>query len=602
MGRNSNSIARPKRGSEVAADAVLVVALLLVGAGIYVVGLGTTVLASADEGLYASVARHMLRDGRWLVPRLYWGGEFGPYMDKPPLMFWLQSASMAVFGVNEFAVRFPSAAFSVLTGVLIYAFGRDLSDRRTGFLAGLVFLTTPHLYAGGNAGRTGALDAGHVFLGTLLVLCIWKAARTGRDRWVWRAAFVVVPLVLTKGFASIAFLVVLVPLVVRRRRVFVRRSAAAAATTAVALASIWPAYMWGRYGSRFVHDIFVDQVLRRLVAEIDAGTALGVLSDLSRPFLVGFPLYFDPWAWFLLPAIPVAVVPAERGRIADRTAAAFLLWWSAGVFICFGLAEHAWYMLPIYVPCSLLVGRLLSRAVEGDPIAIVSVATAASFAVLFSPQASVLSPIALDGRMSALYPVRPRWEYVGAVVAGAGAVGTAARLTRWTDRRFHAVRSGVVGYTLPALVAVLLVAALVGPATIDGRGPERQQRSLSMAANERVPAGATIHLRADGARSPLRVFEFYVRRPIRRTAVERLGDGSVRYALVTERTAATIDRNYTVLAASRSETLSLRLVELEQGDPRSRARSRSPGRRNGSPRCHSIRPITRRTGAHPSPA
>lgn len=550
-------------------DAVYLVALVLIGARIYYVDLGTAVLASADEGLYANVARHMIADGRWVVPHLYWGGRFGPYMDKPPLVFWFQAASMAAFGVNEFAVRFPAATFAVLTGALTYAFGRDLSDRRTGFLAGVVFLSTPHVYAGGNAGRTGALDLAHVFFGTLLVFCVWRAARTGADRWLWRAAAAAVPAFLAKGFAAVAFLVVLAPLVVVHRRALVRRSGAYAAATAIGLGSIWPAYMWSRYGSRFVHDAFVEQVLGRLAADVRPTTPMGVVSDLRYPLLEGFPVYFDPWAWFLVPALALALVPALRGRTRDRAPAAFLAWWAGGVVLCFGLTEHAWYLLPVYVPCSLLIGRLLARAADGDPTAIGGVALAAALAVLFSPQAAVWSPVALDGSVPALYRIRPHWGYVGAVVVGASAVGSCSRLRRSAANRSPETAHALARSILPVLAAALLVSALVGPVVVDGRDVERQQRTMARAANELVPEGSTIYLRGADARHPLRTFGFYARRPTERVPVERISHGrSVRYALVTARTAEMVRGDYTVLARSAGETLDLRLIEIGGGRER----------------------------------
>ena len=47
----------------------------------------------------------MLETGDWLVPQFDYGV---PFWGKPPLSTWLSAASMAAFGVNEFAARLPS--------------------------------------------------------------------------------------------------------------------------------------------------------------------------------------------------------------------------------------------------------------------------------------------------------------------------------------------------------------------------------------------------------------------------------------------------------------------------------------------------------------
>ena len=62
-------------------------------------------LIDRDEGRYAEGAREMLASGDWLVPRL-----FGvPYLEKPPLFFWLTAASCGLVGVDELGARLVSA-------------------------------------------------------------------------------------------------------------------------------------------------------------------------------------------------------------------------------------------------------------------------------------------------------------------------------------------------------------------------------------------------------------------------------------------------------------------------------------------------------------
>src|SRR5438876_11234552 len=52
-------------------------------------------LLEPDEGRYAQIPKEMLAHGNWMVPTLQ--GE--PYLDKPPLMYWLVALSYRVFGV-----------------------------------------------------------------------------------------------------------------------------------------------------------------------------------------------------------------------------------------------------------------------------------------------------------------------------------------------------------------------------------------------------------------------------------------------------------------------------------------------------------------------
>ena len=75
--------------------------VLLLFAGL----LGTRSLNEPDEGRYAEIAREMVETGNWLVPHIW----YVPHLDKPPFTYWAVAASLAVFGVNEWAVRLPLA-------------------------------------------------------------------------------------------------------------------------------------------------------------------------------------------------------------------------------------------------------------------------------------------------------------------------------------------------------------------------------------------------------------------------------------------------------------------------------------------------------------
>src|SRR3990167_10476958 len=53
-------------------------------------------------------------------------GAFGDY--KPPGYIYAAVPSIAIFGLNEFAVRFPSAFFGVLTVILVYLISRKIFE------------------------------------------------------------------------------------------------------------------------------------------------------------------------------------------------------------------------------------------------------------------------------------------------------------------------------------------------------------------------------------------------------------------------------------------------------------------------------------------
>ncbi|MFQ5655635.1 MAG: ArnT family glycosyltransferase, partial [Planctomycetota bacterium] len=59
-------------------------------------------LVDSTETRYAQIAVEMNRSGDAVTPQIWRDGELVPYLGKPPLSFWLTSATMATFGANPF--------------------------------------------------------------------------------------------------------------------------------------------------------------------------------------------------------------------------------------------------------------------------------------------------------------------------------------------------------------------------------------------------------------------------------------------------------------------------------------------------------------------
>src|SRR5947199_4455441 len=93
----------PAAAGERARPAALLWLLLLPGALLY--PCLSFDLFEPDESRYAQIPREMLARGDWVVPVLQ--GE--PYLDKPPLLYWLVAGCYRVFGVNGGAARLVPA-------------------------------------------------------------------------------------------------------------------------------------------------------------------------------------------------------------------------------------------------------------------------------------------------------------------------------------------------------------------------------------------------------------------------------------------------------------------------------------------------------------
>ena len=114
-------------------------------------GIGSVHLFDWDEINFAECAREMIVTGNYLQMQI----DFQPFYEKPPLFIWLQVLSMKLFGINEFAARFPNVIVGIVTLCLLYKVGKEHVNTKFGMLWCAVYACSllPHFYF-----RTGIID------------------------------------------------------------------------------------------------------------------------------------------------------------------------------------------------------------------------------------------------------------------------------------------------------------------------------------------------------------------------------------------------------------------------------------------------------------
>jgi len=85
-------------------------------------------IMEVDAAQYASISLEMLKSGEYLQVL----DRFEDYLDKPPLLFWLSSLSMKLFGIGSWQYKLPSILFSTLGVVSTYKLGKRLYSEEIG--------------------------------------------------------------------------------------------------------------------------------------------------------------------------------------------------------------------------------------------------------------------------------------------------------------------------------------------------------------------------------------------------------------------------------------------------------------------------------------
>jgi hypothetical protein len=94
------------------------------------------------DAVQAQIARNMLVSGDWVTARL----DGVAYLEKSPLVYWLMASSYKIFGVHDWAARFPLALAVVLLCFVTYRFGRWAFDDQAGMFAGIILATSVGLF------------------------------------------------------------------------------------------------------------------------------------------------------------------------------------------------------------------------------------------------------------------------------------------------------------------------------------------------------------------------------------------------------------------------------------------------------------------------
>lgn len=100
--------------------------------------IGNYPLLNNNDGLYSSIAKYMVYTKSFIIPHL----NCIPYIEKPPLLYWLLSLSFSGLGFTAFAARFVTATSATLLCLSMLYCSYKIKQYKTGLLATLIFASS----------------------------------------------------------------------------------------------------------------------------------------------------------------------------------------------------------------------------------------------------------------------------------------------------------------------------------------------------------------------------------------------------------------------------------------------------------------------------
>jgi 4-amino-4-deoxy-L-arabinose transferase-like glycosyltransferase len=318
--------------------------------------LGNRPLAVPDEGRYVEIPREMVATGNYLTPRL----NGVKYFEKPVFFYWLEAFSIKLFGLNEFTLRLWPALFALFGCLAVAVAGARLFGRRTGLLSAAI-LATSLLYYG--LSRAIILDMPVSIMLTLALLSFLMGAHETpglkRRLYLWGFYALAALAVLTKGLIGIIIPIMVIGvwvLLLSEWRMLKTLYIPSGLALFLLIAAPWH-IMVGRANPEFYRFYFIHEHIQRY---------LTAAHHHYKPVWFFIPAVFlglFPWSVFLLQAIIHSVPSTWRERNEHRDEF-FLMLWAGLVFLFFSASNSklAPYILPVFPPLALLIGRYLAAA------------------------------------------------------------------------------------------------------------------------------------------------------------------------------------------------------------------------------------------------
>ena len=350
------SLNRPVRILPALLPGLAIIFLLMLGVAVFAKGIDEAPLINWDEATYAEVAHEAVVNHSYLD--FNFNGQ--SYVKKPPLLFWMISASFKAFGESEFSARLPSVVMGVGTLLLLYA----MAAADFGCLAGLVAGTVPlgFYFFVARGGRECATDAPLIFFSTLVIFALGRA-RSHRG-WIPAAGVACGLALLSKGAAgliplSVAMIALLaIPAFSELGIISLITIVAASAV----VAAPWFIYQLIHNGPVFWTTYIKHETLMRVVKHLEDNPA-------AAGFTVRTFISEVRFLWpLLLPLAGIACAAVrERGwgmlRCIPASVRVWLLWFAvAFTAACAVQTKLGWYVLPALIPVALLGAAAIAGA------------------------------------------------------------------------------------------------------------------------------------------------------------------------------------------------------------------------------------------------
>lgn len=302
---------------------------------VYALGADLDIM-EVDAAQYASISLEMLKSGNFLEVF----DRHEPYLDKPPLLFWLSALSMKLLGVGSWQYRFPSILFSLLGILSTYQLGKLLYSEAVGRHASVILGASVAMVMINNDVKTDTILVSSIVFAIWMMVAYLQKKRLG---YLIGAALGISAAMLTKGPIGLMMPVLAIGghLLFKRewRHLFDPKWLLMLLMVAMLLTPMCLG-LYRQFGAEGLKFFFWTQSFGRITGESSWQ------NDTSPLFFTHVFLWsFLPWSFLAIAAL-FNELKGIRRSLSDSSAELFLI---SGAMLVWGALSLSKFKLPHYI-------------------------------------------------------------------------------------------------------------------------------------------------------------------------------------------------------------------------------------------------------------
>ncbi len=308
-----------------------------------------------DEAKNAVSAIEMSQNKNYIVR--YYDGEPDYWGVKPPLLTWLQVLSLKIFGMNEAAIRIPSACAAFLTIIfIIWYFHRFHHKIHIGYISAPILVTSSG-YISRHGARTGDHDALLVLFTTFIFFMYYQflVSRKVNNKLLAIIAFTAFLAILTKGVTVLMIfpgLLIITFILKSQRRIFSNKWFYLCLVAAILVTAGY--YLWREHlQPGYLKAVWNEELFPRY---FNSNKRFDYVSFLyyGRQF---FTERYSYWIYFLICSTGFVFFIPDRQQ---KRLGIFLVLSALSYFVIISAGtKNLWYDIPLYPLFSSLIAMMI---------------------------------------------------------------------------------------------------------------------------------------------------------------------------------------------------------------------------------------------------